>query len=208
MPSRAQPGSSEHALGGTDAGPLGVLLEGLLVEIVMVEAGHAGGNAVLLSHVEVLSEDLVSAPPVSVNHADSLVTQVLMEVSVSDVVLVAVDGETSVRVRRVVMLVVLTNVPSPLGNHVLLLLLGEEVEHERLVQMEDEEHIDDSDSVLARKGRDSPVSITEGVLEEARDVFESTPSLGLISRLSSAVDKLAKVTIGLLAKSSAQQNED
>ena len=47
------------------------------------------------------------------------------------------------------MLVVLTNVPSPLGNHVLLLLLGEEVEHERLVQMEDEEHIDDSDSVLA-----------------------------------------------------------
>ena len=173
----------------------------------MVEAGHAGGNAISLSHVEVLSEDLVSAPPVSVNHGDSLVTQVLMEVSVSDVVLVAVDGETSVRVRRVVMLVVLSNVPSPFGNHVLLLLLGEEVEHERLVQMEDEEHIDDSDSVLSRQGRDSPVSITEGVLEEARDVFESTPSLGLISRLSGTVDKLAEVTISVLAKSSAQQNK-
>jgi hypothetical protein len=207
VPSRAQPGGSEHALGGADASPLRVLLEGLLVEIVVVEAGHAGLHIVLLSHVEVLSEDLVSAPPVSVNHADSLVTQVLMEVSVSDVVLVAVSGETSVRVRRIVMLVVLTNVPSPLGDHVLLLLLGEEIEHERLVQMEDQEHIDDSDSVLARQGRDSPVSITEGVLEESRNVFESTPSLGLISRLGGTVDELTEVTISVLAKSSAQQNE-
>ena len=208
MPSRARLGCSEHALGGAHLGPLGVLGEGLLVQIVVVEALHAGLDAVLLSHVEVLAEDLVSAPPVRVDHADSLVTQVLVEVSVSDVVLVSIDGEASVRVRRVVVLVVLANVPSPLGNHVLLLLLGQEVEHERLVQVEDEEHIDDSDSVLARKRRDSPVGITEGVLEEARDVFESTPLLGLISGLGSAVDELGEIAVGLLAESSARQNNN
>lgn len=204
MPSRA-PRCSEHASGAADAGPLGVLSESLLVQVVVIETGHAGLDAVLLSHLEVLAEVLVSAPPVSVDHADSLVTQVLMEVSVSDVVLVAISGETSVRVRRVVMLVVLANVPSPLGNHVLLLLLGEQVEHEGLVQMEDQEHIDDSDSVLVRQGSDSPVGVSEGILEEARDVLESTPSLSRISRLSGAGNELAEVAVDLLGKGSIKK---
>ena len=83
-----------------------------------------------LSHLEVLSEVLVSAPPVRVNHTDSLVPLLLMEVRVSNVVLLTVSRQTSIRVRVVVVLIVLTNMPSPLRDHILLLLLGQEVEHE------------------------------------------------------------------------------
>ena len=49
-----------------------------------------------LSHVEVLSEVLVSAPPVGVDHADSLISSNLMEVGVSNVVLLSIRWESSV----------------------------------------------------------------------------------------------------------------
>ena len=65
-----------------------------------------------LSHLEVLSEVLVSTPPVSVNHASSLLSGLLMQVGVSHVVLLAIGGQTTVGVRAVVVLVVFTNVPS------------------------------------------------------------------------------------------------
>ena len=92
---------------------------------LMVEAGEGGLNVMSLSHLEVLSEVLVSAPPVGVDHADSLVSSHLMEVRVSHVVLLTIGGETTVGVRVVVVLVVISNVPSPFGHHLLLLLLGE-----------------------------------------------------------------------------------
>ena len=83
-----------------------------------------------LSHVEVLSEVLVSAPPVGVDHADSLIPSNLMEVGVSHVVLLSVRWESSIGVRGIVMLVHLSDVPLPLGDHALLLLLGQEIGHE------------------------------------------------------------------------------
>ena len=99
----------------------------------MVETGEGWLHTVSLSHVEVLSKVLVSAPPVGVDHADSLVSLLLMEVRVSHIVLLTICWETSVRVRVVVVLIVITNVPSPLRHHVLFLLLRQQVEHERLI---------------------------------------------------------------------------
>ena len=92
---------------------------------LVVEAADGWPDVVSLSHLEVLSEVLVSAPPVRVDHAHSLVSLHLMEVGVSHVVLLAVRWQTSVRVRVVVVLVVITNMPSPLRHHVLLLLFSQ-----------------------------------------------------------------------------------
>ena len=124
--------------------------ESLFVVLLVLETRHSRLDAVSLSHLEILSEDLVSAPPVSVDHRDSLVSQDLMRVGITNVVLVPVDWESSIAVRAVIVSIVFTNVPSPLGNHVLFFLLGKQIKHERLVQMEDQESISDSDSVLAR----------------------------------------------------------
>ena len=193
---------SLHVLGGANLGPLGVLSQSLVIDLLVSEAAESGLDSVSLTHVEVLSEHLVSAPPVGVNHADSLVAENLMRVRVSHVVLVTINGEASVRVRRVVVTVVLADVPLPLGNHVLLLLLGEQVQHKGLIQVENEEGIGDADAVLRRQHGDSPVGVAEGVLKEASDVLEGTPFLGLITGLVRLLNKLGEVTIGVLGKSS------
>lgn len=70
-----------------------------------------------LSHLEVLSEVLVSAPPVGPDHAQSLVSPDLMEVRVSHVVLLSVYGESAVGVRSTVSLVGLTDSVSPVEDH-------------------------------------------------------------------------------------------
>jgi len=75
-----------------------------------------------LSHVEILSEHLVSAPPICVDHSDFLVSSDLMEVCVSYVVFVTISWETSVRVGTIIMLVDFSNVPFPLGNHIFFFL--------------------------------------------------------------------------------------
>ena len=102
-----------------------ILGNSVLVNGFVIEAAQCWLDIVPLSHLEVLSEVLVSTPPVSMNHANSLVSLHLMEVGVADVVLLAIGGQTSIGMRIVVVLVVLANVPSPLRDHTFLLLFGE-----------------------------------------------------------------------------------
>ena len=92
----------------------------------MLETREGWLDSILLSHFEVLSEVLVSAPPVRVDHRDSLVSSDLMEVGVSNVVLLSISWESSIGVRRIVMLVILSNSPLELSDHTLFLLLGEQ----------------------------------------------------------------------------------
>ena len=95
----------------------------------MLESGEAWLDSVFLSHVEVLSEVLVSAPPVGVDHGHSLVSKLLMGVRVPQIVLVSMSREPPIRCRVAVMLVVLTNVPSPVSNHILFFGFSQEIEH-------------------------------------------------------------------------------
>ena len=193
---------SSGLLRGSEGSPLGVLLESFFVERLVVEAGHGWLDAVSLSHVEVLSEVLVSAPPVGVDHADSLISSNLMEVGVSNVVLLSISWESSVRVWGVVVLVDLSNVPLPLGDHALLLLLRQKVEHEGLVQVPDQEDVDNSNSVLVSKSGNFPEGVTEWVLEESGEVFECSPFLCHVSWLLGLSNELSVITIGLLGQSS------
>ena len=74
-----------------------------------------------LSHLEVLSEVLIAAPPVCPDHVQTLVTASLMEVGVADVVLLSIDRESTVSMRSSVLLADLTQSVAPVLNHALLL---------------------------------------------------------------------------------------
>lgn len=154
------------------------------------------------SHIEVLSEVLISAPPVGVDHADSLISSNLMEVGVSNVVLLSISWESSIGMRGVVVLVDLSDVPFPFGDHALLLLLGQKIKHEGLVQMPDQENVDNSNSVLVGKGGNFPEGVTEWIFEEPREVLECSPLLGHVSWLLGLGNELGVITISLLGQSS------
>ena len=109
-----------------------VLLDGLIVEAFVIETTDGWGNIVSLSHIEVLSEHLVSAPPVSVDHGGLLVSSNLVEVGISHVVLLSISWHSKL-IWCTVVLVHFTSVPQVFINHVLLLILGQKVKSEGLV---------------------------------------------------------------------------
>ena len=74
-----------------------------------------------LSHLEILSEVLVTAPPVGPDHIETLVAEGLMEVRVTNVVLLSVNRESTVSVASAVLLADLTESVSPVLDHSFLL---------------------------------------------------------------------------------------
>jgi hypothetical protein len=90
----------------------------------VLETSERWSDIVFLSHLEVLSEVLVSAPPVGPNHAQSLVSSSLMEVRVSNVVLLSISRESSVSVRAILGLVNFSKSESPVFHHSFLLYIG------------------------------------------------------------------------------------
>ena len=87
----------------------------------MVETGERWSDAVALSHLEVLSEVLVAAPPVGPDHIETLVAAGLMEVRVADVILLSVDGEATVSVACAMLLANFTESVAPVFKHAFLL---------------------------------------------------------------------------------------
>ena len=155
-----------------------------------------------LAHLEILSEVLVTAPPVSVNHAEALVAAHLMEVRVSHVVLLAVDRETTVSVSGSVLVVHLTEAVAPGRNHVFFLGLDDHVQQEGLIQVPNEAAPDKSYTVRLDQGADLPVDVSERILGRASDILECTPFLSLVSGLLHVINELSKVPISLLCKCS------
>ena len=194
---------SSRSLACSEGGPFVVSFHGVSIQRFMIETAHGRLDIMSFSHIKVLSEVLISAPPVGVDHRDALVPSNLMEVGVSNVVLLAIDWESPVCMWSVIEFVDLTDVPFPLGNHAFLLLLGEEVEHKGLVEMPNQEHIDNSDSVLAGKLCNLPEGVAKWILKESGDVLECSPFLSHVSGLGGLSYELGEITIGLLGKCSA-----
>ena len=96
----------------------------------MGETGQGRLDVVLLAHLEVLAEVLVTAPPVQVDHAEALVTANLMEVGISHIILDTIGRESPVTVQVAVSLVVLSDSEAPVLDHSLLLVLDHDVEEE------------------------------------------------------------------------------
>mmetsp|Transcript_9679 Transcript_9679/g.16279 ORF Transcript_9679/g.16279 Transcript_9679/m.16279 type:complete len:254 (-) Transcript_9679:38-799(-) len=184
----------------SEVDPLLHLSHLLVVDGLVLEAGEGGLDVVPLPHVEVLSEVLVSAPPVSVDHAGSLVLPHLMEVGVPHIVLLAVRGEEVPGLGGAVVVVDHADVPVPLVDHTLLLVLGQHVERERLVEVPDEQEPGEAESVLGRNGHLLPEKVAEGVLHEASNVLEHPPLLRHVSGLGGLHNELREVAVGLLGQ--------
>ena len=107
-----------------------ILLSGLLEDRFVSEAGNGRSDIVLLAHLEVLTEVLVTAPPVSVDHVEAFVTSDLMEVGIPDIVLDTIDGVSSITMRCIVGWVTLANSIAPVLNHSFLLILYHDPEKE------------------------------------------------------------------------------
>ena len=168
----------------------------------MGETFVTGLDVVSLPAFEVLAEVLVTAPPVEVNHTQTFDTETLMEVRVANVVLFAISRHTTLSDTVGVPGVSLSEMPSPVLDHLLLLVLNQSVEYERLVKVEAEGNPDEADSVLLVERVHLPVDVAEGVFEEARDVLERSVFLCLINRFLGVTNKLHEVTVSFLGKGS------
>ena len=158
----------------------------------------------LLAHLEIFAEVLVTTPPVKMNHGDSLVPQTLMEVRVPDVVLFTVSGHTTISDSKRVFAVGLSQMPSPVLNHLLLLVLNHNVEEERLVKMERQRNPHETDAVGLVERVHLPVSVCEGVLEETGDILEGSPFLRFVAWFLGVSDKLHEVTVSFFLEGSKQ----
>ena len=181
---------------------LKVLAGGFLEDGLVGEARQSRSHIVLLAHLKVLAEVLVTAPPVQVDHIETLVTSDLMEVGVPHIVLDAIDWESSITVELSVGGIGLANSVAPVLNHLLLLVLDHNVEKEAAPQVEDNHAPKESDTVLLVEWIDLPVDITEGVFDGACNVLERSPSLGAVSWLLGVVHEFSEITISVLSQSS------
>lgn len=174
----------------------------LIENRLVVKARVGWANVILLAHLEVLAEILISAPPVEMDHVKSLVSANLMEIAIADVVLLSVSRHTSISVGKAMFIVGFSDVPSPVFNHLLFLLLDHNVQQKALVEVESQTAPHETDSVSLVERLEFPVGITCGVLKEAGNVFEHTERLGVVERLLSVLHKFTEVSVGFLSESS------
>ena len=170
----------------------------------MGKSRQGRSQVMLLAHFEVLAEVLVTAPPVEMNHAEALVTTNLMEVGVSNVVLDTIGWESPVTVQIAVSLVVLTNTVAPVFDHSFLLVLHHRVEQEAAPQMEDDHAPQETHTVLPVEWLHFPVDVADWIFEEACNVLERSPSLGVVARFLRVVHELEEVAISVLGQSSSE----
>ena len=127
------PRCSFRLLRVTHSGNGSVLSSNIAVDLFVSKSGIAGFDVILLAHLEVLAEVLVSAPPVEMDHVKSLVSANLMEIAIADIVLLSVSRETSISVGKAMFIVGFSDVPSPVFNHLLFLLLDHNIQQTALV---------------------------------------------------------------------------
>ena len=199
--------SSATLLGEAHLGDLQILGSCFLEDGLVGEARKSRLDVLLLAHLEVLAEVLVTAPPVEVDHAEPLVTADLMEVGVPDVVLDPVCGETTVTVLQAVSLISLTDAVAPVLNHLLLLVLDHDVKEEAAPAVEDDHAPHEANAVLGEERVQLPVEVADRVLYEPGDVLEGSPALGLVSRLLGAVNEFAEVAIRVLGQSTKERRD-
>ena len=168
----------------------------LVVDSLVVEVLRRGPDVVLLTHLEVLAEVLVSAPEVEVHHASALVPEGLVEVGVAQVVLVPVVRHSLGVDVRVVVVGLGSNVAPAFKARILLGLavLGNQVV---LVEHVEQVNVQDSDAVVARKDVCLPIDVAWKVFDGSHGVLEPSPLLGFVAGLLGLRHEFTEVTISL-----------
>jgi hypothetical protein len=83
-----------------------------------------------------------------------------------------------------------------------LTVLDHDPQEERLIQVEDEQHPEETDAVLLMEGLHFPVEVAKGIFEESSNILECSPLLCHITGLSCGHNKLSEITISLLCEGS------
>ena len=141
------------------------------------------------------------------DHGEALVAAHLMEVGVSHVVLDTIGWETSVTDGLSVSLVSLANSVAPVLDHLLLLVLDNDIEEEAAPKVEDHEAPHEANAVLLVEGIHFPVEVSVWILDEASDVLEGSPSLRVVSWLLGIVHEFAEVAISVLGQRSKHKQK-
>ena len=125
-----------------------------------------------------------------------------MDVRVADVVFLSVSRVATVFSGELVLVVGFTETVSPVLNHLFFLVLNHNKQQERLIQVPNEANPYYSNAVLFVERIQLPISVTNWVFVEAGDVLESSPFLGVVTRLLSVEDKFTEITISLFGQCS------
>ena len=125
-----------------------------------------------------------------------------MDVRVADVVLLSVSRVATVFSGELVLVVGFTETVSPVLNHLFFLVLNHNKQQERLIQVPNEANPYYSNAVLFVERIQLPISVTNWVFVKAGDVLESSPFLGVVTRLLSVQDKFTEITISLFGQCS------
>ena len=166
-------------------GDSGVLLGGFFVNFLVVESAKGWLNSVFFSHFEIFSKSLVSTPPVVPDRVQPLVFKHLMEVRVSDVVLLVISWHSLVISCCSGVSVGLSNNESPFLNHAFFSSATSHVLLKREEQMPAEQCPQWSKSVLLSHWLKFPVNVSNWVFSQSGEVFERSPFLGHVSWLFS-----------------------
>ena len=97
-----------------------VFLFSFIINLFMIEATERWSDAVSLSHFKVLSEVLISAPPVGKDTWELLVLSNLMEVRISHIVFLSIYWESSISMWSIILLINFSNSEIPCINKVFL----------------------------------------------------------------------------------------
>ena len=163
----------------------------------MSEASLCWSDSVLLSHSEVLSEVLVSGPPVEHDEIHLLLSGLLMEIRISHIILLSISWEPLSILRRALSIRDHACSVVPIVDHVLLGRLHVRVGDERRIHLPYEDGPDDSDPVGVGERGHLPVNIAERILDEPGDVSEHSVLLSIVSGFSGLVLRGVRLSIGL-----------
>jgi len=99
---------SLSCLGMAHGGDAGILLCYVVVDFLVIKTAEGRSDIVLLAHFKILSEVLVAAPPIRVDHAEALVSANLVDVRVTNIVLFPVSGMATIFCGELMLVVSLT----------------------------------------------------------------------------------------------------
>ena len=173
----------------------------IVVDLLVIEAWIGWLNVVFFTHLEILAEILISAPPVGVNHTNTFVTFHLMEVRVTQVVLLTVCRETESS-WSTMFVVSFTKTVTPVMNHTFFLKFNHHCESKALVKMVEHEHPYETDSVLSMEWLSFPIQISNWIFIESSNILKRTPFLCLITGLLKVLNELTEVTVCFFGKGS------
>ena len=147
------------------------------MNLIVIESSLGRFDSVLLSHLEVLSEVLISCPPVCKGHGKTFFSGLLMQVRVSHIILLAVSRHSHAVVSKRLRSSNLSELVVPVLDHSFLLIFDEHIHGKTAVKLDHQQHPNWSDSMSSVEWLEFPINVAEWIFDHSSEIFEDSPSL-------------------------------